>query len=159
MDLGKDVLFFEESSRSVGRFRGGAQLTVDTVQGAGLVGEDIDTQGIPQSPRGHRAVDVNLGRGSGWFAQIRLHPVFVDRDEMPQGAVVGPFRIIRKQTCRELFHAPVILETFAAHAFPAAGIIGTVAVRQVLLFLTFVHSQVLGIQVFRYDFFQGDFCW
>ena len=109
MNLGKDVLFFEETSRPVGRFRGWAQLTVDTVQGAGLVGQDIDTQGIPQSPRGHGAVDVNPGRGSGWFAQIRLHLVFIDRNEMPQGAVVGPFGIIREQTCRELFHAPVIL--------------------------------------------------
>jgi hypothetical protein len=59
--------------------------------------------------------------------------VFVDFDESLQAAVVGSFDIIRKETGRELFHAPVIPQAFTADPFSTARVVTAVAMGHVFI--------------------------
>lgn len=91
---------------------------------------------------------------------LYLYFVLIDFDKSPQGPVVGPFHIVREKAGRELFHAPMILKTFAAHTFAAAGIVGTIADFKIFLILTLFHvklrcSGIIKNQVCLYGFFQG----
>ena len=56
-----------------------------------------------------------------------LCPVLVNLDEPSQGSIVGPFHIVWEQACGELFHAPMVLDAFAADTLAAAGFIRAVA--------------------------------
>jgi hypothetical protein len=64
----------------------------------------------------------------------------VRADKRFDGAVVGPLNIVGEKARGKLTHAPVVLDTFAAHAFAAAGIVGTVAPGRVSFNVAFFHD-------------------
>jgi hypothetical protein len=64
----------------------------------------------------------------------------MDFNESSQGPVISPFHVIGKEAGGELFHAPVILDAFAADAFTTARVIGAVAILEIFIFLTFFHD-------------------
>jgi hypothetical protein len=63
----------------------------------------------------------------------------VNLDESSERAVISPFYIIREKTGREFFHAPVILNAFAADSLAAARLIGAVAFFHIFFNITFFH--------------------
>jgi hypothetical protein len=65
---------------------------------------------------------------------------FVNLDESIQGTVVCSFDLIREKAGRELLHAPVVLDAFAAGSLPAAGLPAAVAALEVLFALAFFHG-------------------
>jgi hypothetical protein len=67
---------------------------------------------------------------------------FVSLDETIQGTVICFFDIVREKTGRELLHAPVILDAFAAGSLPAAGLPSAVAALEILFALTFFHGRL-----------------
>jgi len=86
--------------------------------------------------QGRRRGSLNFHFGSCPQALL----VFVDFDESPQAAIVGPFHIIRKETGRKLFHAPVILQAFTADSLSTARVVTAVAVGHVFIRLTVFHA-------------------
>jgi hypothetical protein len=48
---------------------------------------------------------------------------FVALDKSSYGSIIGSLDVVREKASGKLLHPPVILDTFAADAFPAAGFI------------------------------------
>jgi hypothetical protein len=67
----------------------------------------------------------------------------VNLNECPNRAVISPFYIIREKTGREFFHAPMILNAFAADSLAAAWLIGAVAFFHSFFNITFFHWGLL----------------
>jgi hypothetical protein len=65
---------------------------------------------------------------------------FVSLDETIQGTVIRSFDIVREKTGRELLHAPVILDAFAAGSLPAARLPAAVTGLEILFALAFFHG-------------------
>jgi hypothetical protein len=65
---------------------------------------------------------------------------FVSLDEAIQGAVVCSFDIVGEKTGRELLHAPVVLDAFAAGSLPAARLPAAVTGLEILFALAFFHG-------------------
>jgi hypothetical protein len=68
-----------------------------------------------------------------------LTSIFVNLDEPSERAIISPFYIIREKTGREFFHAPVILDAFAADSLSAARLIGAVAFFHIFFNIAFFH--------------------
>lgn len=74
------------------------------------------------------------------FFRRRLFFVLIDIYESLQRAVIGFFDVVGEKAGRKLPVAPVVGETFAAHALAFAGFPGTVASFKILLSPAFVHK-------------------
>jgi len=68
--------------------------------------------------------------------------IFVNLDESSYGTVKSSFDIIREKTGRKFFHAPVILNAFAADSFVAAWLPGAIAFFDIFFTFAFFHGRL-----------------